>query len=128
MNHSILYAYSITDHRSQILHSPVLRHLVGPYLSIERQIVAFDQESSCWLNVERFEAPEGLSLLTEALTIAHNTGERWITVERYRLKGELPRNIPGLTQLSASEPDCPTLRRMTDDAPDGDHSPNDNTL
>jgi predicted ATPase len=35
------------------------------------------------------QAPEGLTVLAEALTIAHNTGERFWEAELYRLKGEL---------------------------------------
>jgi len=35
------------------------------------------------------QAPEGLTVLTEALTIADNTGERFWEAELHRLKGEL---------------------------------------
>jgi predicted ATPase len=35
------------------------------------------------------QAPEGLTVLTEALTIAHNTGERFWEAELHRLKGAL---------------------------------------
>jgi predicted ATPase len=35
------------------------------------------------------QAAEGLTALTEALTAAHQTGERWHEAELYRLKGEL---------------------------------------
>jgi predicted ATPase len=32
---------------------------------------------------------EGLRVLAEAVTVAHNIGERWFEAERHRLKGEL---------------------------------------
>jgi predicted ATPase len=35
------------------------------------------------------QTTEGLTVLTEALTTAHKTGERWWEAELYRLKGEL---------------------------------------
>jgi predicted ATPase len=35
------------------------------------------------------QTEEGLTVLTEALTIAHKTGERWYEAELYRLRGEL---------------------------------------
>lgn len=38
-----------------------LRQLVGPHLSITRQTVAFNRDSSYWLDVERFEGKVGSS-------------------------------------------------------------------
>jgi predicted ATPase len=35
------------------------------------------------------QADEALNLLTEALTVANNTGEHWMLAELYRVKGEL---------------------------------------
>jgi predicted ATPase len=39
------------------------------------------------------QAPDGLAVLTEALTIAHHTGERFWEAEIHRLKGELLRAL-----------------------------------
>jgi predicted ATPase len=47
---------------------------------------------ACW---KAGQAEEGLRALTEALAVAHKTGEGFYEAELYRLKGELLQNVEG---------------------------------
>src|SRR5262249_5917939 len=49
------------------------------------------------------QGEEGLSLLAEALTLVHKTGERFYEAELYRLKGELTLQSPVQSLRSKAE-------------------------
>lgn len=81
-----------------------LNQIVGPYLTVTRQTVAFNRDSAYWLDVERFEAglqgaPPEAEALREAVTLYHGdllqgffvrdapTFDDWLSLERERVRG-----------------------------------------
>jgi predicted ATPase len=47
------------------------------------------------------QAPDGLDVLTEALSLVESTGERWFEAELHRVRGEVLLRLPDLERLGA---------------------------
>ncbi len=97
-----------------------LRQLVAPYLSINRQTIAFNRQEACWLDVARFQAgiqpgesvesEDSLRSLREAVDLYQGdlmqgfyvrdalAFEEWLLVEREHLR---QRAVQGLYMLAA---------------------------